>query len=230
MCNHCGTTNYRRIYIEHRGPIPIDDAGRKYDIHHIDGNRKNNSIDNLIAVSVEDHYRIHYLQHDYGACLKIAQRLQFSKEELSNLASLHNLNRVKNGSHPFVGGEIQRKRIEDGTHHFLNSQWQRENALKRVKNGTHHMLGASNPSHARVKNGTHNFQNSEAARDRQIRRIVSGKHHFLNRVQSAERAKTIMENGNHSCQLERQCPHCQKIGKGPSMGRWHFDRCKKRPN
>ena len=25
---------------------------------------------------------------------------------------------------------------------------------------------------------------------------------------------------------ERECPHCGKVGKGPSMSRYHFDNCK----
>lgn len=28
--------------------------------------------------------------------------------------------------------------------------------------------------------------------------------------------------------IERTCPHCQKVGKGSSMLRWHFDNCKNR--
>jgi len=29
--------------------------------------------------------------------------------------------------------------------------------------------------------------------------------------------------------LEYMCPHCGKEGRSPSMKRWHFDRCKSRP-
>ena len=27
--------------------------------------------------------------------------------------------------------------------------------------------------------------------------------------------------------IERTCPHCGKVGKGPNMKRYHFDKCKK---
>lgn len=40
-------TIYRKIYENHFGPIPKDKDGRSYEIHHIDGNRKNNEISNL---------------------------------------------------------------------------------------------------------------------------------------------------------------------------------------
>ena len=42
MCIYCGTDKYRKIYEQHHGPIPIDESGRTYDIHHIDGNHFNN--------------------------------------------------------------------------------------------------------------------------------------------------------------------------------------------
>ena len=39
-------------------------------------------------------------------------------------------------------------------------------------------------------------------------------------------AKTAMANGNHANQQTHTCPHCNKIGKGPVMKRYHFDNCK----
>lgn len=54
--------NYRQIWEKTYGPIPTDDTGRKYEIHHIDGNKKNNSIENLKCISIEEHYKIHLNQ------------------------------------------------------------------------------------------------------------------------------------------------------------------------
>jgi hypothetical protein len=51
--------NYRRIWEKAKGPIPIDENGVSYDIHHIDGNRRNNCIDNLQCVSLKEHFEIH---------------------------------------------------------------------------------------------------------------------------------------------------------------------------
>lgn len=51
------------------------------EIHHIDGNRSNNHPDNLLAVSVEEHYNIHKSQGDWAACTIIAERLSISTEE-----------------------------------------------------------------------------------------------------------------------------------------------------
>ena len=93
--------NYRKLYQEQIGPIPIDADGRTYEIHHIDGNRSNNSIDNLIAVSIEEHYNIHFENGDHGACWGILSRMKEDPEQKSLLISLHQKKLVKEGRHPF---------------------------------------------------------------------------------------------------------------------------------
>ena len=50
---------YREKWEKVNGPIPVDEHGRPYDIHHVDGNRRNNTIENLQCVSIEEHYEIH---------------------------------------------------------------------------------------------------------------------------------------------------------------------------
>ncbi len=144
MCIYCGTNKYRKIYEGHNGPIPKDTNGRTYDIHHIDGNRKNNHPDNLIAVSVQEHYDIHYSQGDYGACYKIAiHNMKLAPDELSTLSRNAQKKLVDAGTHIFLGGEVSRaintKRVENGSHNFLGGELQRE----RARNGTHPFLGGN---------------------------------------------------------------------------------------
>lgn len=79
--------NYRKIYEQYHGFIPDG-----HHIHHKDGNKLNNSIENLICVSPEEHYNIHYYQGDYGACwalvitghktLSIEERKELSRKQL----------------------------------------------------------------------------------------------------------------------------------------------------
>ena len=88
MCIYCGTPKYRKIYEAHNGRIPKDSDGRRYHIHHVDGNRTNNQINNLIAVSIEDHYQIHLKQGDWAACIKLAGQMSWSHEEISKLAQI----------------------------------------------------------------------------------------------------------------------------------------------
>jgi hypothetical protein len=113
---------YRHIYEKVHGPIPVDEDGRTYEIHHVDGDRSNNDPSNLIALSIRDHYEVHSSQGDWGAAWAIARRMGMSPEELSKLATRNNL-----------------EWIARGTHHFTSSDWQRENQLRRVRTGSHHL-------------------------------------------------------------------------------------------
>ena len=183
--------NYRRIWEENFGPIPVDEQGRTYDIHHVDGDHTNNSPANLQAIPIRDHYRIHHRQGDWYACHQMAARMRLSPDEISMLGRLENQRRIANGTHNFLGGDVARKvalqRVTDGTHNFLGGELSR----RRVSNGTHHLLGG------------------EIQRRTNRRRI---------------------EAGTHQNQVEHVCPHCGKIGRGPAMLRYHFDRCKQRPD
>ena len=76
---------YRKIWIDNYGEIPFDENGITYEIHHIDGNRKNNNITNLKAVSLKEHYLIHYNQKDYYASFMISRKLKLNKDEINEL-------------------------------------------------------------------------------------------------------------------------------------------------
>ena len=109
MCIYCGTDKYRKIYEQHHGPIPIDESGRTYDIHHIDGNHFNNDPINLKALSINDHYNIHYQQKDYYACYKLSIKMKLSIEKIKEMAKNNMENRYANG---YISPFTKR---EDGT-------------------------------------------------------------------------------------------------------------------
>jgi hypothetical protein len=156
MCIYCGTKKYRKIYENHFGPIPEDDNGRKHEVHHIDGRHTNNCPTNLMCVSIKDHYDIHYSQGDWAACVKIAVRMKLSPHEISELGRKNALQMVERGTHPLVGGSVQRARVAAGTHHFLGPN----NNQRRLLNGTHHFLDKTasvERSNNRVADGTHHF-------------------------------------------------------------------------
>jgi len=79
---------HRKIWTDAFGPIPVDEMGRSYEIHHIDGNNKNNNINNLKCVTIQEHFKIHESQGDYEACLRIARRMKLSVQEIHDLAVL----------------------------------------------------------------------------------------------------------------------------------------------
>lgn len=220
MCIYCGTTQYRKIYQEHFGPIPKDQLGRTYEIHHIDGNHSNNHPDNLQCVSIEEHYNIHLKQNDYFACWCIADRLTKTPAEISKERSELSI-------------KINKQRIEAGTHNFLNSERQRKTAIalnkKRVEDGTHQWLGDRNPSHAKVADGTHHLLSGEIQRKSALDRLQRGTHNFQDSNQQRKKALAQLESGTHISQIVRTCEYCGKTGKGPSMVKWHSNNCRLSP-
>lgn len=88
-------TIYRRIYKKHYGFIPKDENNRSYDIHHIDGNKKNNDINNLVALSIQEHYDIHLKQNDWGACLALAKRMKIDSKYIAELSSKTNKGKIR---------------------------------------------------------------------------------------------------------------------------------------
>lgn len=191
-------TTYRKIYEDYFGPIPTDESGRTFEIHHTDGDHSNNSIENLKAVSIQEHYDIHYAQEDWGACLRIAQRMEISPETKSLLCSLQQKRAVIAGTHPWLGGKIQSKsnkeRIENGTHHLLSGEQQ-----STIQNNL-------------IARGKHNFQKKENIKKRvdKLKKYV----------------KYSLENGTHISQLNVTCPHCGKTMNKIIANRWHFSKCK----
>lgn len=138
--------NYRKIYVEHYGPIPKEPNGRSYEIHHKDGDHANNDPTNLVAVTLQEHYDLHYAQGDYGACYMMAsQRMGRTPEEIAHIASIQQRSRVEDGTHHLLSGKIQRRLVEEGKHHFLGGDIQRRTARKRAKERTLPGQGPKNP-------------------------------------------------------------------------------------
>jgi hypothetical protein len=199
-------TIYRRVYEAHYGPIPVDEQGRTYDIHHIDGDKTNNYPSNLIALSIQEHYNIHHAQGDWGACLAIMIRMSKSPEEISKISKQNAKALVERGQHHFLGGKIARRSNQ-----------------RRLTAGTHHLVGGS-LQRKLVAEGRHNFQSKKhrtIAKNTQKRLLAEGSHNFI--LSNHKRLK----EGKHNFTQEHICPHCGRLGKGPQMFRYHFDNCRK---
>lgn len=190
--------HYRKIYEQHYGPIPKDSNGRTYEIHHKDNNRKNNDIDNLQCVSIQEHYDIHYSHGDWLACQAISKRMNISPEEKSNICKKLTKKRILEGTHPFLGGNVQRKTqlklIENNTHIFLDKNKQKERALKRTKEGKNPFTG-----------GLIQKQSNKNL-------IEKGTHHLL--------------GPNSPTQFQWTCIYCNKSGKGKSNFIRYHSKCK----
>jgi hypothetical protein len=247
-------TNYRKIYEQHYGPIPVDEDGRRYDIHHIDGDHSNNDPANLMAVTIQGHYDIHYSQGDWGACLAIAMRFQITPEEKSNNAKKAARARVEAGIHNWQGANCPvHARVASGIQQEMT---QRMNQ-RRIADGSHNFLGDKNPVHERIKSGIHQEQSKKEqkrrvedgthnwlgdkspvhkrvadgtqqlmCRENAIRRVKEGTHNFLGGEISRRTQRRLLSEGRHITQQVKTCPHCGKTGKSQSMNYWHFDNCK----
>lgn len=204
--------SYIKIWETHYGPRPVDPVtGKKFEIHHIDGDPSNNDIDNMIAVTIKDHYDIHYSQGDWGACHAIALRMKKTKEEISELARAAQLKKVKDGTHHCLGPEMNRRRIEAGTHHWLDGRKSSETQTALVESGNHH------------------FVSSDWQRENQLRLVTEGKHNFTGGKLQRELVKSGVHHfvTDNPGKREWTCEHCGKNGHGTTNYlRWHGDNCK----
>lgn len=92
--------NYVKIWEECNGQRLPDNM----EIHHIDGNRSNNSPTNLLAVTINEHLEIHTKQQDYGAVQAILLRINRTEEQNEMLricASKHQRELLEKGEHNF---------------------------------------------------------------------------------------------------------------------------------
>jgi hypothetical protein len=244
-------SDYRKIYESHFGPIPKDEFGRRYHIHHIDGNRNNNDISNLKCVSIQEHYDIHHAQGDWAACLLLSTSMKLSAETISENARKNNLKQVINkthpwqnkekarqrelkkvddGVHPFVGGELSRKRVLEGTHNFLKRKDGSSAQTDRVNSKTHHLLtrpDGTSVTSDKVRNGTHNWLGSSHNENR----LKNGNHPSQNKESIAkisEKAKERVKKGTHNFSSKSSpnyirvcCVCCKKETSLPSLGGFH---------
>jgi hypothetical protein len=145
-------STYKKIYEETYGPVPKDEFGRSYDIHHLDGNHSNNDPSNLKAVTIQEHYDIHLSQGDHFACWMIAHRLKLSQGEIVELARLAGKK----------GDKKQKERAARGGHVLCRRPDGSSLQQDRVKAGTHNLLGAKHDGkhNPRYKTEIHTFKNT----------------------------------------------------------------------
>lgn len=206
MTTYNTKSHYRKIYRDHYGPIPVDENGRTFEIHHIDGNRKNNDPSNLIAVSIQEHYDIHYAQKDWGACHYLLIRMKRSPEEISKMASM-----------------VARQKLEEGTHLFLNPEFRekvRQRNLAQSARGEHPFQNpefietvrerTTAKNNELAKNGQHPWQAESYRENRsqyQKQLLAEGKHISQDPEKRAATSKKTKEknlqnvaNGTHPFQ------------------------------
>jgi group I intron endonuclease len=97
------------------------------------------------------------------------------------------------------------------------SKMSTEYNLERVKNGTNPWAGEKGSEQSRkvcekqLKEGRHPFQGEHGSK------------------MAKERNRKSIENKTHTNFKTFTCPHCNKVGVGRNMFRWHFNQCKLKP-
>jgi len=130
--------NYRKLWEQNYGPIPKDETGRTYDIHHIDGNRKNNSLDNLICLSIEDHYKIHLKQFEETKSEKEFRSLVFLSKRIKKDVSTLTGWSVSNETREKIKNTLTGKKrpiqvVEKVREKMKGYQWSEEQKNSRVE-------------------------------------------------------------------------------------------------
>jgi hypothetical protein len=85
----------------------------------------------LVALSIEEHYKLHRAQEDWGAAWSVAKRLKISQQEKSEITRNMNLTRAKAGTH---WSQVTSK---NGTHPFQDLEFQRKMTAIQLSKGTH---------------------------------------------------------------------------------------------
>lgn len=153
---------YRKIYESHYGLIPKEENGRSYEIHHIDGDSNNNEPANLVALTLQDHYDIHYAQQDYIACFLIAGKLGKTPTEMFILKSKAEQKKVIEGRHNLLkredGTSVSSDFVKTGKHPFVRRPDGSSLTMDRVLSGTNPFtkIGAEHPKYL---SELHSFRN-----------------------------------------------------------------------
>jgi len=221
MSTYSKSTNYRKIYEQNYGPIPKDGQGRTFEIHHIDGNHNNNDPLNLVAVSIEDHYNIHYEQEDWAACLLMSDRMKISPEEKSDLSRRTQLTLVLNGTHHWLDPEFIERNISRqhnlmsiGEHNFQREDVKlktkiivKETQLLRFSMGVHQFQDPIVREKAKitlkevndklVSEGKHIFQNTEKRTEWLTKQFAEGRHPTQNGELQRQKTMSQIEKGTH---------------------------------
>jgi hypothetical protein len=200
--------DYRKIWIKHHGPIPVDSEGRSYEIHHIDGNHKNNDINNLLCVPIHMHYQIHLEQGEYWAANLIANKINMPTHKGFKMP-------------PF--SEETKKKMSDAKIGF--KPWNTGISLKDLytKEERKKKFG-----HKKNRGRVHTEEAVKNMSEAQQGRIVTEEH--AKKISDTLTGRPLSEAAKDKMREKVECPHCKNMIGRSGMTRYHFHNCKSNPN
>jgi hypothetical protein len=189
---------HTKVWKQHYGKIPKDEDGRSYEIHHIDGNPKNNNIENLCCVSIREHYEIHLSQGDYGGAFLIAKRMKIDPKEISELAR-----------------KISLQKMKDGTHNFLSKDFK-----KSYYHNTGFVVCTDKRTNQTIRVTKQEFDNNDfyvgVNSNRKQKKIHDNRGHNKGKKWTQKNKEEF-----------KKCQYCDFVGRGSHIKRYHNERCKK---
>ena len=93
-------TNYRKYYVD---SLAVS-LSASYEVHHIDRDRGNNSLMNLVAIPKEFHTKVHKVLNRYDWALNWLDEMGYfySKEEIEILVAVKNYINLKTELWPYI--------------------------------------------------------------------------------------------------------------------------------
>lgn len=222
--------NYRKLWIKHNGPIPVDEQGRSYEIHHIDGNRKNNILENLLCLSIEDHYKLHYDRGEYFAANLIAQRMEkpakpIQKWDISDERRAAMRESKLGEKNPMKDPAVRQKVSEalKGRKKSLEAEAKRIESRKGFKHSEESKQKIRAALKGKAKTDEHKKQMSKS----KIGHKRSQE--SINKQIEKTKGRPLSEEAKQKMRKPKNkltCPHCFQTGGNSQMKRWHFENCK----
>lgn len=210
-----------------------------FHIHHIDGNRSNNELSNLMCVSPMEHFLIHLEKEEYMSAFAIYIKYLSGEEKngyeyLPKIAAKTRNNSNVGFNNPKTYEKVfnsQKERIKNGTFHLQDGSIQRESNKKRVELGIHNFQSKENKERIKsrndemLKNKTHPFLKPKNRSDWAIKNKTC---EFCNYV---GRGVGFLYNHNEFC-LENKsnkrqtCIVCGSCQHPSIIKRYHNEKCK----
>ena len=214
--------NYRRIWVSYHGKIPKDSEGRSFDIHHLDGDCSNNTINNLVAVSALEHYRIHRDKGEYGAAAMIARRMKVIPEDLSETVKLQMKELVESGKHNFSVKGFVSVRDKDGNNLRVSKDDPRYLSGELVGVNTGYVVVNDSLGNCiRVAKDDPRILSEELVPANKNR-----KHKIVHTNRGHNKDKSWTQKNKES--QDKTCKYCDFVGRGSHVSRYHNEKCKHR--
>ena len=190
-----------------------------YHKHHIIPKHMGGTNDpsNLVTVTIEEHANLHK---------QLWEELGHWQDKVAWLALSGNYNTTPEIQSE-IGRNIANARVNTGTHPWLDKQKQSARAKQRILNGTHNFLNSEFQKEMNKRafaDGKHPWLDKEKQRQKAIKRTEEGNNPF-----SGEKInRKMLENGIHPSQNLVECEKCGKIMSYANYKRWkHGNECKK---